>query len=822
MLQRYFWAVATMCWLIAPEVKAQNEAPRATPPAVLEQVEAGYPAEAWDKDIQGTVVLSVTVDADGHVSQATVVESVDPALDAAALAAIAQWHFAPAQQGGQAIVSRIRVPFQFEKVKAPPPKEAQPLKENKNETVVDVVVRGHKAPPPRAASDFVLDHKALIAAPHASAADLLTSAPGMYVSKPEGDAVAHEIYLRGFNCEHGQDIELSVGPVPINQPSHIHGQGYADMNFIVPEVVRSLRVTEGVYDPRQGDFAVAGSANFDLGVEKRGYQVINSYGSFNTQRHVLVWAPEGEAEETFAAVAIKRSAGFGNNRGSLSGSGMGQYAFSLSDGTQGLLHFAAYGARAGLAGLLRRDDVEKGAVDFYGHYSDPSASSQSALSTRLQAALTLERASSSGARSGFALWISSSNYRSRQNFTGYLQSSRENPEWVGRGDLIEQANQDLGIGARLFHRTPRWQAAWLTGSGELGLAFRSDTISQTQNMLQAPDNEVWDRRVDASLRASDLGVYIDTDWRLGSRVLLRGGIRADVLYYDIDDRLGNFIPSYLPVTHLQGYSRTALGVAYGPRATLEVKTLSWLDVLFSYGEGYRSPQARQLQEGENAPFAKVRALELGGRIKAFDDRLQINAAAYRTTLSSDLAFDAAEGSLETIGPSTRQGFSAAVTARPKPWAYLAASATYVHATLDAPPVATAENPTPAYKSGQLLPNVPPVVLRGDFSVSHELVSFYDRPVLGRAGLGFSYLSQRPLAYSMVSPAVPLLDASAAATYGLFTLGIEAYNLLNLQYAASEYSFVSDWGTQNVPSLVPARHFAAGAPRSILATLAVQL
>jgi hypothetical protein len=92
--------------------------------------------------------------------------------------------------------------------------------------------------------------------------------PGVYVSRPEGDAVAHEIYLRGFNAAHGQDIEFTVGGVPINQLSHLHGQGYADLNFILPEVVRSIRVTEGVYDPHQGDFAVAGSIDFDLGVEQ--------------------------------------------------------------------------------------------------------------------------------------------------------------------------------------------------------------------------------------------------------------------------------------------------------------------------------------------------------------------------------------------------------------------------------------------------------------------------------------------------------------------------------------------------------------------------
>src|SRR5262249_27749090 len=159
--------------------------------------------------------------------------------------------------------------------------------------------------PQRAVSDFVLDQDILAAVPRQSASDLLASAPGIYVSKPEGDAVAQEIFLRGFDASHGQDIELGVGVVPLNQPSHLHGQGYADTNFIIPEVVRSLRVTEGVYDPRQGDFAVAGSVNFDLGVAKRGFLSRTSYGSFDPKRQTLVWSPKEQAEATFGAVSIR-------------------------------------------------------------------------------------------------------------------------------------------------------------------------------------------------------------------------------------------------------------------------------------------------------------------------------------------------------------------------------------------------------------------------------------------------------------------------------------------------------------------------------------
>ncbi len=689
---------------------------------------------------------------------------------------------------------------------------------------VDVVVRGRRVAPPRAASDFVLDRQLLTAAPHQSAGDLLKAAPGVYVSRPEGDAVAHQIFLRGFDAEHGQDIEVTAGPIPINQPSHIHGQGYADLNFIIPEVVRGLRVTEGVYDPRQGDFAVAGSVDFDLGVPERGYLLRSSYGSFGTSRQVAVFAPPGEADETFGAVAFRTSAGFGQNRGSQAASTMGQYAFRGPAGFGGLLHFSAHGSRANLAGVLRRDDVEAGRVSFYDAYADPSATSQSALGTRTQVALTMERLGDEGARTFIAVYAVGTAFRLRENFTGYLERSRERLDWIGRGDLIEQSNQARTLGGRMGHKIRTFDSlSWMKATGEFGLSFRSDSTDQTQNLIKAPQNETWDHRVDATIIGADIGAYVDADLKLGRRIDLRGGYRADALYFDVNDRLGNFTPLVQRSTHLPGFRRTALGIASGPRASLELKTWSWLTLMGAYGEGYRSPQARQLEEGENAPYTKVHSSELGARARFYDGRLALTGAAYLTSLSEDLAFDPQNGSLGRIGPSTRKGLVGHVIVRPRPYFLASVSVTSVKASLDAPPLPTAEVPTPAYQKGESLPYVPPLVVRADVAANGTIWTFANRwPRLqGRAGAGFTYLSRRPLPYGQSTDRLVLLDVSGSLQRGPFELGIEVWNLLDRRYAANEFSFVSNWGRQELPSLVPARHMSAGAPRTLLGTVTVR-
>lgn len=838
-----------------PEAAPQSGSPRKTPPPtaarpegeivppqLLEQPAATYPPAKLAQGLQSTVVVELTVDPSGLPQDLSVVASGGPDFDAAALAAARAYRFTPASQHGVAVASRIRVPFPFllpdrgqtsMAQAAPSPATVPPTApgdqpptthaDDGESESIDVMVRGQlPAVATRGSSDFVLNGEVLSAAPHPSAADMLQSAPGIYVAKPEGDAVAHEVFLRGFDAEHGQDIEFNVGGLPLNQPAHLHGQGYADLNLIIPEVVRSIRVTEGVYDPRQGDFAVAGSVDFDLGVAERGYRLQTTYGSFDSVRLLSVWAPEQEAEATFFALSMGKSAGFGENRGSQSGSAIGQYTFDLAQGFHGRAHVAAYAARANLAGILRRDDLNAARVDFYGSYDDPSANAQSASAVRAQAQVSIERGSERGARTGLSLWFSSTGFRSRENFSGYTQRSRLQAQWVGRGDLIEQHNDDLAYGASFFHRGERVNVgSFCLGQLEFGAKLRSGHIEQTQHLLQAPQNETWDERVDATVRATDLGGYLDADVRLGARIGLRGGVRADVLHYDIDDRLGNFIPGFQQQTHLPGYRRSALGFSFGPRATLQAKLSSFLTALASYGEGYRSPQARQLEEGENAPFTKVRTAEVGLRIDA-GSAISATLATYATFLGDDLAFDPESGSLDRIGPTRRLGIATALIARPWPFAYASVSLTYVQATLTAPPPPTAEDPAPPFEAGQLLPYVPPLVGRADLSLSGELVEVARAPLRGALGLGASLLSARPLPYGHFSPAIYLLSLSGELRYDRFSLEFTVQNLLNRRYAASEYTFVSDWGTRPIPSLLPARHFAAGAPRSFNASLGLHL
>ena len=632
--------------------------------------------------------------------------------------------------------------------------------------------------------------------------------------------MAQEIFLRGFDASHGQDIEFLVDGVPVNQPSHIHGQGYADLNFVIPETVQALHVTEGVFNPRQGDFAVAGSMEFRLGVKERGLHLKTTAGSFGNLRQLMIFAPQDLPADTFGAAQVRHVDGFGKNRGGQLGSGVGQFSFRLPYGVKAVAHLSAHGARFNSPGVVRRDDVAAGRVDFYGVYGDPSASAQSALAARAQASISLTR-KHEDALSSLSAWLVLSTFHLRQNYTGYLERSEVEPTWVGRGDLIEQQHQVTALGGRASHRFPRVRLGrWGLLTVEAGLSTRTDLIGQTQGLLQAPQNEIWDRRVDAQVRGADLGVYLDADLQLFQMVRLRVGGRSDILYYDVDDARDNVTAPFRVPSHLDGYRRTSLGLALGPRGMLELAPLPFLPVFISYGEGYRSPQAIQLQEGENAPYTKVRSFEGGIRLTtpALDDRFTLTLSGYVTTLSQDLAFDPSVGKVDRIGPSSRRGAALSLVARPLAWLLATVAVTGVHATLDAPPPASPDNPSPPYVRGQLLPYVPPLVIRGTTVADRTLAVVQGIPLRGRLGGGVTFIAPRPLPHRQYSAGILLVDMQAAMRMKHVEVGVDIYNLLDRQYATAEYVFTSDWRTREIPSRTPARHTAAGAPRTVLFTL----
>ncbi|MBM4364367.1 MAG: TonB-dependent receptor plug domain-containing protein, partial [Deltaproteobacteria bacterium] len=436
-----------------------------------------------------------------------------------------------------ALLLAISTPHPAAADPAEPPGAAPP---EARDRAVEVSVRPD-APPPRGAFDLRATRAQLEASPRQQTAELLSAVPGFFVDHEDGEGLGNDVYLRGWDLDHGSGIELDVGGLPVNQPVHLLGQGYADLAFVIPEVVTGIHVRQGVSDPRQGDAAIVGSAGLELGVAERGLRSDLSLGSFGQRRLLLVGAPRGEATETFAAIALRETDGFGASRGARSGTANLQARLDPGAGVSLRVFGFGYSVGSEVPGIVREDDVEAGRVSLFGRYP-AAAAGQGAEATRLALGAELSAGERHGARVTVTPWVMATGLVVRRNYSGAVETSRLDPRRSGLGDLFESRTEELAGGATARVRPERLTlGAGTTLELEPGAVVRAGETDQRKRLLVPGTLEPWDTRTDAEIHTIDAALYTDAVLERGP-LRLSGGPRVDLLALAVDDALARRNP----------------------------------------------------------------------------------------------------------------------------------------------------------------------------------------------------------------------------------------------------------------------------------------
>lgn len=789
-----------------------------------------------------TVSLLVTVTKDGTVLEPTLAEPGDATRDAAALEVVSHWTFTPATRDGVPVQARIRVlvpVLSQPQVAEPPPSPAPvpapapaPEQERVPEPAFEhtdtprpapqreITVVGRHSPPPAGASDLRFDVGELARVPRKTATELLTLAPGIYLSNESGEGHAERIYLRGFDAREGQDIELSVGGVPINESGNFHGNGFADTGFIIPELVHGLRVLEGPFDVRQGNYAVAGSADYETGLDQRGLTAKYTLGSYGSQRALLLFAPSEGA--TYAGAELYKTDGFGQNRDLKRARAMAQYEGQLGENGSFRLSAAAYGVSYHSAGVLRQDDLDAGRVGFFDTYD----ARQGGTGSRFHVSADLEQRSGNF-HYGQQLFVIRRGMRVRENFTGFLldtQTAIQSPHGQ-RGDLLDLSTDETTYGARGYAHTS-FQAFGLKQDVELGYFARADA---TNNLRQRVDSSDIPYKTDVDLGANlgDLGLYGELTLRPVPRVTLKAGARSDLFWFDVMDRCAVQSVSRPSPTDPPGDASCLDQQRFGvhrepnqrsstassklmPRATLTFGPFDHFSYSLSYGTGVRSIDPVYISQDIATPFASIQSGDAG--VAYARDLGSVSVAArsifFLTHVDRDLVFSETEGRSVLANGTTRTGWNGLVRLRGR-FFDQNANISLVKSRFD--------------DTGLLVPYSPDMVVRSDTALFSDLpVAFGGSPVRGTFSLGAGYVGHRALPYGQRSDTIFTLDTGASARFRNYELELQVSNLLDTRYRAAELNYVSDFRSQPLPTLVPSRHFAAGAPRMVFLSFAVTL
>ncbi len=784
----------TVLSVLAPNVARAQDPSAATPPSLLSRPDAPYPTEALRDRIEGTVSLELQVDDGGNVVGARVLVPAGHGLDEAALRAVRELRFAPAIQGGKAVPSVLQLAYEFHLPRvasaAPAAPASLPLQPVGGTTIV-VAQR-----PISAASSFAVQDREFELRPIGSVQDILRVTPGLVMVQHSGGGKANQYFLRGFDADHGTDLALSIDGVPINMPSHAHGQGFADTNFIIPEAVERVEITKGPYFANQGDFATAGAVNlvtrdeFEHSSVGLGLSGSPGHGAPG-YRGLLVASPKWDAgTATFAAEVGRQNGPFDNPENWDKYKLFNKLTFRLTPTSTLSLTEMSYGGNWHGSGQIPARAVEEGLVSRFGSL-DPSEGGdtmrhQVYLQYRLRPSDTSElRALAYAGTYTFNLF---------SNFTFYENDPVN-------GDEIEQQDRRTFYGAKVSYRT----ASTLAGvrfDTTIGCDVRSDDIHEM--LWHTLDRVQLSAIRDDNVQETLIGAYANEEVTPFEWVRGDVGVRADELAFSVDNNLPNSPDPQNPHSGVDGAHQIS------PKASLIFspfrKESALLDLYVNWGNGFHSNDVRGAFV--SPPYSPVTPLtraigeEVGARTRLFD-RLDLAAAVWLLDLDSEATWDGDNGTTG-VGPATRRyGEELEGRYALTSWLAVDGAVTFTHSQFSAD-----------HENGGGLALAPKQTWSGGLSARHEL-----GPGVARGGLRFYGIGDRPASDDGViqAPGFTQVDLHLGYRTRRFDVALDIENLLNGDYRSAQFDTVSRLRTDPpIGSPVPAQSGMCGSNGRLVA------
>ncbi len=748
----------------------------APPPAVLaaptttatlrKYVAAQYPAGAQTMGLGGVVIMRLQVGADGLVHDARIEHGLGDPFDAAALAAAPRLEFHPAREGDRAVPSTITFQYQFEPAAhaaSPPghpgtvtvPTDGSAIQVERVDEV-EIVETVEAERPLTAASARTVRERDLKLRPILRPADLFRVTPGLMLVQHAGGGKASQYLLRGFDADHGTDIALSFDGVPLNMVSHGHGQGYADANFIIPELVDRIELSKGPYFVEHGDFANAGTV--DLSTRKTAEnQVSLGGGSFDTVRAVAIAAPTvgGALHPLLAAEVVHTDGPFVHPENFNKLNLYAKLTYDIGDHSDIALGATSYSGSWNASGQIPTRAVRAGLVDFFGALDDSEGGASSRQNLYLKYRLRPSEQSEFLALAYLTLY----DFTLFSNFTFFSRDPIN-------GDQIEQRDDRTVVGSKVSYR---WLREWrgVLFDSLVGGEARADSIAN--GLFYTHRRERLARVVDAEIHESSVAAYAKEEVRPLRWLRLVAGVRADQFDFQVNDRLKDLSTQGNATSGAKGALRIS------PKATLVLSPHKSTDVFFNFGYGFHSNDARGVVRSVDpvTPLTRTVGYEAGTRVRLLGDRLEAALALWGLDIDSETVWVGDEGTTEAAGATRRVGIDTEARFEIRPWLFADADVTLANARFR-------ENAG----NGRAVALAPRMTFSGGLSALH--------PSGWRGALRALYIAERPATPDefLKAEATSLLDAFAAYRWRSLELALNIENVLDRHYKSAQFATVT--------------------------------
>lgn len=468
-------------------------------------------------------------------------------------------------------------------------------------------------------------------------AEVLEAVPGLVVSQHSGEGKANQYYVRGFNVDHGTDLSMSVAGMPVNLPTHAHGQGYADLNFLIPELVGGMQYRKGVQASEAGDFSAAGTIRISyLNVLDRPMARLET-GAFGYGRALAAVSPRaGRGTLLVAAEGLVHDGPWERPDAMRRANGVVRYSQGTT--TSGWSVTAlAYRAQWFGTDQIPRRAVDAGRLGRFGTLDRTSGG----VTHRAGGVAEWQSASARGVRrvEAFGFHYGLDLY---SNFTYGL----DDPD---RGDQFEQRDARM-VGGLRVSQLRRVTLVGRESTVAVGTELRHDHIGTVGLYRTVARRRVSTVREDA-VRQTSGAAYLQLDTQWSPFVRTSAGVRADLYRWHV--RAGDPVNGG---TVTDGLVNPKLSVALGPWRRTEV--YAGLGGGFHSNDGRGATLRRDPVTGEDAdpvdPLVRARGAEIGVRTLALPG-LHTTLTLWGLGLGSELVFVGDAGTTTASRPSRRVG-----------------------------------------------------------------------------------------------------------------------------------------------------------------------
>ena len=627
--------------------------------------------------------------------------------------------------------------------------------------------------------------------PVTSAQDLLRLVPGLFIAQHAGGGKAEQIFLRGFDADHGTDFAISVDGLPVNMVSQGHGQGYADFHFVIPETVEQLRVYKGPYTARFGDFATAGAGEFSTKTRLDHNQVKVEAGQYGTCRGLVMLDLLGthhllskKPESAYVASEYYYSASpFVSNQRFKRFNGMGKYTGQLTDKTSLTLFGSYFTSNWNASGEIPSRAVADGTITRFGSI-DPS---EGGNTDRANAYAVLTTALPHDAVLRQQVYYTRYNFSLFSNFTFYkldpVNGDEINHTDTGRNlyGYTGTYERDNRLGARNLHTT-------------VGLGTR---IDGTNLGLRHATKRVIADTVDVGrLHEQNVNAYLDETLELTDRLSVNAAVRADLFVFDFRGQIADSTGAFGPLSGRVTTTRVS------PKLNFYYQASPNVQLFLRSGLGFHSNDARGVVRGTHPAQALPRATgaEVGSTFKPVPG-LVMNAALWYLHLQDELVYAGDEGTTTSVGPTRRFGFDLSTRYQLTRRVFLDFDGNYSHARrVDVP---EGENFVPL---GPIFTSIAGITYRQPNGLS--------------GSLRYRYLGGRPANEDNSVRALPyfVVDAVLAYTRPRYQFGLTVQNLLNVDWNEAQYA--TETQLRGEPAPVTERTFTPGTPFNLRTNFSV--